>query len=113
MLRTLPLTQGEQVLVNQDLHADNVLSAQREPWLMIDPKPLTAERDFGVVALVRGGELGHSRKAVRHRLERLAGELGLDRERVRRWTLAHTVAWSFEGDHVLEPSIEIARWLMD
>ncbi len=26
-------TQGEQVLVNQDMHADNVLRAEREPWL--------------------------------------------------------------------------------
>lgn len=47
-------TQGEQVLVNQDLHAGNVLRASREPWLVIDPKPLAGEREFGVVAIVRG-----------------------------------------------------------
>jgi streptomycin 6-kinase len=29
-------TQGEQVLLHQDLHGDNVLAAQREPWLAID-----------------------------------------------------------------------------
>src|SRR5215475_7700941 len=28
-----------QVLVHQDLHGDNVLAAEREPWLVIDPKP--------------------------------------------------------------------------
>ena len=39
-IETLSPTQGEQVLVNQDMHADNVVRAQREPWLMIDPKPL-------------------------------------------------------------------------
>ena len=111
VLRTLPHSQGEQVLVNQDLHVDNVLRAQREPWLLIDPKPLAAEREFGIVAVVRGAELGHSREAVRHRLDRLTDELGLDRERVRLWTLAHTIAWGFEGDQVLEPFIEIARWL--
>jgi streptomycin 6-kinase len=41
------------VLLHQDLHADNVLAAQREPWLTIDPKPLSGEREFGVTALVR------------------------------------------------------------
>jgi streptomycin 6-kinase len=34
-LRELPGTQGEQVLLHQDLHGDNVLAAQREPWLAI------------------------------------------------------------------------------
>ena len=60
-------TQGEQVLVNQDMHADNVLHAEREPWLAIDPKPLAGEREFGIAALVRGGELGEGRDDVLHR----------------------------------------------
>ena len=47
-LEELAVTQGEQVLVHQDLHADNVLAAEREPWLVIDPKPLVGEREFGV-----------------------------------------------------------------
>ncbi|NND85696.1 MAG: phosphotransferase, partial [Acidimicrobiia bacterium] len=33
------------VLVHQDLHGDNVLAAEREPWLAIDPKPLLADRE--------------------------------------------------------------------
>jgi streptomycin 6-kinase len=39
VLRELPGSQGEQVLVHQDLHAGNILRARREPWLAIDPKP--------------------------------------------------------------------------
>ncbi|MGH2956248.1 MAG: aminoglycoside phosphotransferase family protein, partial [Solirubrobacterales bacterium] len=31
-------------LANQDLHGGNVLRAEREPWLVIDPKPLVGER---------------------------------------------------------------------
>ena len=73
---SLPGTQGEQVLVNQDLHGDNVLSAQREPWLLIDPKPLLAEREFSLVPIIRSAELGHSRKQVLRRLDRLTAELG-------------------------------------
>jgi streptomycin 6-kinase len=105
-------TQGEQVLVNQDLHADNVLRAEREPWLVIDPEPLAGEREFGVAAIVRGGELGHSREAVLQRLDRLSAELGLDRERVRLWSMAHTVSWGFNGEP-LPTHIEAATWLLD
>ena len=64
-------TQGEQVLLHQDLHAENVLAAGREPWLVIDPKPLAGEREFAVAPIVRGTELGHSKRDVLHRLERL------------------------------------------
>ena len=39
-LSSLSQSQGEQVLLHQDLHGDNVLAAEREPWLVIDPKPL-------------------------------------------------------------------------
>jgi streptomycin 6-kinase len=110
-LHSLPASQGHQVLLHQDLHADNVLRAEREPWLVIDPKPLIGEREFGIAALVRGGELGHSRDAIHHRLERLCSELVLDLERARRWTIAQTLAWAFDGDDVLPGLIECARWL--
>ncbi|MBD0329729.1 MAG: phosphotransferase [Thermoleophilia bacterium] len=112
-LAELPPTQGEQVLLHQDLHADNVLAAAREPWLAIDPKPLVGEREFGVAALVRGGELGHSRHDVVYRLDRLTAELGLDRERARLWALAQTLAWAFDDDEFHPDHVEIAGWLAD
>ena len=84
-LEELAPTQGEQVLIHQDLHADNVLAAQREPWLVIDPKPLVGEREFSLAPIIRSVELGHSRRAVVERLDRLSSELGLDRERARGW----------------------------
>jgi streptomycin 6-kinase len=108
----LAATQGEQVLVNQDLHAENVLRAEREPWLVIDPDPLAGEREFGVVAIVRGRELGHRREAVLQRLDRVSTELGLDRERVRLWSMAHTVSWAFDGEP-LTGHIEVATWLLE
>jgi streptomycin 6-kinase len=110
-LGVLPPSQGEQVLLHQDLHADNVLRARREPWLVIDPKPLAGEREFGIAALVRGGELGHGPAFVRHRLERLTTELHLDRDRARAWALAQTLAWAFEDDEVAPDLVECARWL--
>ncbi|MFF5218165.1 aminoglycoside phosphotransferase family protein [Micromonospora sp. NPDC000442] len=113
LLGGLAGSQGEQVLVNQDLHAANVLRAEREPWLVIDPKPLVGEREFSAVPMVRGTELGHSRAAVRHRLDRLSAELGLDRDRVLGWTIGQTMAWSIDGDRVFTDHAEVVRWLLD
>jgi streptomycin 6-kinase len=108
LARELVSSQGERVLVHQDLHGDNVLSAEREPWLVIDPKPLAGEREFGVVAVVRSPELGHSRRDVFYRIDRLSDELELDRERVRAWTFVHTTAWSDGGS---PEHLEVIEWL--
>jgi streptomycin 6-kinase len=111
-LRTLAPTQGEQVLLHQDLHGGNVVAAQREPWLAIDPKPLVGEREFGIAPIVRSFELGHGRRHVLHRFDRLTSELGLDRERARGWCIGQTVAWSFDS-RFLPRHIGTARWLLE
>jgi streptomycin 6-kinase len=113
MLDELAHSQGEQVLLHQDLHGDNVLRAEREPWLTIDPKPLVGERELGVAPIVRSSELGHSPAAVCGRLARLTGELGLDPERARWWTITQTLAWAFDGPRVLEGHLDVVRWLLD
>jgi streptomycin 6-kinase len=101
----------DQVLVNQDLHGDNVLRAKREPWLVIDPKPLVGEREFSVAPIVRSYEFGHSQKATVERLDRLTNALGLNRERARLWAFAQTLAWSFESERPLSRHVQTARWL--
>ena len=111
-LRDLVPTQGERVLVHEDLHGENVLAAGREPWLVIDPKPVAAERELSAASIVRSPELGHSRRAVFYRLDRLCADLGLDRERAIGWTVAHTVAWSGGHDYI-DPHIETVRWLLE
>jgi len=111
-LRELAGSQGEQVLLHQDLHGDNVLAAQREDWLVIDPKPLVGEREFAVAPIVRDPELGHSRRDVLYRLDRLTSELGLDRDRARGWTIGQTIAWSLDTSY-LPKHVETARWLLE
>ena len=111
-LRSLSESQGEQVLLNQDLHGDNVLAAEREPWLVIDPKPLVGEREFAVAPIVRSFELGPSKADVLYRLDRVTSELGLDRERARGWTIGQTMAWAFDSDYS-ETHIETVRWLLE
>ena len=105
---------AESVLVHQDLHGANVLAATREPWLVIDPKPLSGERAFAVAPIVRSSELGHSRAAVRRRLDHLCAELVLDRDRARGWTIAQSVAWAAGGDSSLVARNEqVVRWLVE
>jgi streptomycin 6-kinase len=111
-LEALANSQGQQVLLHQDLHGDNVLAAQREEWLVIDPKPLVGEREFAVAPIVRDPELGHTRRDVLHRLDRLTSELGLDRDRARGWTIGQTIAWSLETSY-LPKHVETVRWLLE
>ena len=111
-IASLAPTQGEQVLLHQDLHFDNVLAAEREPWLAIDPKPLVGEREFAVAPIARSFELGHSKRDVLHRFDRVTSELGLDRDRARGWTIAQTVAWTSDSTYNRR-HVETARWLLE
>jgi streptomycin 6-kinase len=90
-LATLLPTREELVLCHQDLHGGNILRAEREPWLAIDPKPIVAERAYDTVAIVRDAR--PTRDELRRRLDALSELLGLDRERMRLWGLVKTLAW--------------------
>ncbi|MDQ3778447.1 MAG: aminoglycoside phosphotransferase family protein [Actinomycetota bacterium] len=94
-------------LVNQDLHGGNILRAEREPWLVIDPKPLVGERELDAVGLLRNAAL--RREPLDRWLDVLAA-LGLDRDRARGWGIAHALAWGWEVRRGWsEASIHVAR----
>jgi streptomycin 6-kinase len=99
--RELGPDQGDPVVLHQDFHGGNVLRAQREPWLAIDPKPLVGEREFDAASLLRDRRdllvRPGAGRIVRRRLDLLASELDLDRERMRRWGIAHALAWGVSG----------------
>jgi streptomycin 6-kinase len=100
-------------LVNQDLHGGNVLRATREPWLVIDPKPLVGEREANAVGVLRNDALDGGTASVRQSLDALAS-LGLDRERLRCWGVAHALAWGWNADGTWsERSIAAARAIFD
>jgi len=108
--------QGEAVVLHQDFHGGNVLRADRAPWLAIDPKPLVGEREFDAASLLRDRRwlLGdaESGRRIRRRLDLLTAELGVDRERMRRWGIAHALAWGVSGKKVEDDMIECARLLL-
>ncbi len=105
-------SQTNPVLLHQDLHAGNILSAQREPWLAIDPKPLIGEREFSVASVVRCAELGHSRGEVKERLNRLCAELQLNKERARKWTVVQTFCWAL-CDGSRDSMFDVVEWLLE
>lgn len=99
-------------LVNQDLHGGNVLRAQREPWLVIDPKPLAGEREANAVGLLRNAAVAGGTAVVRRWVDVLV-ELGLDRERMRAWGVAHALAWGWDEERGWsERSVEAARQIL-
>jgi streptomycin 6-kinase len=109
-LRELPPTQKERVVCHQDFQGSNVLRAEREPWLAIDPKPIVGERAFDVASFLRDRRSALTAPVVRRRLDRLAEELELDRERVRGWGIAHALAWGELKDEAMTAA---ARFLAE
>ena len=112
----LSADQGEGVVLHQDFHGGNVLRAAREPWLAIDPKPLVGERAFDAASLLRDrrwllGSAGDAAR-IKRRLDLLTAELDLDRERMRRWGIAHALAWGVSGRKLEADMIECARLLV-
>jgi streptomycin 6-kinase len=91
LFQELPRTAPMEVLLATDLHAGNVLRAQREPWLVIDPKPFVGDPAYDATQ-----HLFNCRARLRSDpdgiIRRFADLLGLDTWRVRLWTLARAAA---------------------
>ena len=49
LFRALAREPSQELLLCTDLHAENVLSAERDPWLMIDPKPYVGDPAYDVL----------------------------------------------------------------
>jgi streptomycin 6-kinase len=108
-LDELAPTQPEEVVCHQDFHGGNVLLSVRG-WLVIDPKPLLAEPAFDAASLLRDRR-PVDRETVCARLDRLARELDLDRERMRGWGIVHALAWGLSVDKVEHDMVACARAL--
>jgi len=110
----------DDVLLHGDLHHWNVLAAEREPWLAIDPKGVVGEPAYETAAWLRnpvGMLLNRDRPGaiLARRVSILSDELGFDRERIRKWGAVHAVLsawWTYEGHgHPGEEALEVARLL--
>ncbi|MBI0299875.1 hydroxyurea phosphotransferase [Streptomyces sp. PRKS01-29] len=109
-------------LLHWDLHYDNILAGEREPWLAIDPEPLTGDPGFELLPALdnRWDEVlatGDPTRAVLRRFDLLTETLGLDRRRATGWTLGRVLQnalWDIEdGKATLEPAqVTIATALL-
>ncbi|MEU4268815.1 aminoglycoside phosphotransferase family protein [Streptomyces sp. NPDC026092] len=110
-------------LLHWDLHYDNILAADREPWLAIDPKPLAGDPGFDLLPALTdlwgedADEGADPAVVTRWRFDLLTERLGLDRERALAWTLGRVLQnglWDVEdGEPALDPDqVVIARSLM-
>ena len=90
------------VIVHGDLHYLNVLAADREPWLAIDPKPMSGDPHYELAPMLwnRMDELADDvRSGVRRRFHTLVDAAGLDEARARDWVVVRMVLnahWSVE-----------------
>jgi len=88
-----------EVLLATDLHAGNVLQAQQELWLVIDPKPFVGDPTYDATqhlfncdARLRSGSEG----VIRH----FSDLLDVDHERVHLWLFARAAVGLFDGELV-------------
>ena len=100
LLQELSRTAPKEVLLATDLHAGNVLRSNRQPWLVIDPKPFIGDPAYDVTQhLLNCSErLRSDPIGLIHRMGYL---LDVDHGRIRLWTFARVAVdppadWSYE-----------------
>lgn len=112
------------VIVHGDLHYENVLAADRAPWLAIDPKPMSGDPHYEpgpmlqnrwdeMTAPARGQSL---RDALRRRFHTLVDAGELDETRARDWTVVRMVidaSWAVQDARRAGrgPSSEERAWI--
>lgn len=83
---------GPLVVVNRDTHLGNIVAAEREPWLLIDPKPYLGEAAFDAGFLISKQVLTNpDRQHARRGTRSTAAGLGIDCERARGWAFMRAV----------------------
>ncbi len=92
---SLAATARRSALLCTDLHGGNVLSAQREPWLVVDPKPYCGDPTYDPLQhMLNCGRRLQADPADFAR--RMADLLGLEADRLRLWVFARCVLESLD-----------------
>ncbi len=106
LFRSLPASAARRALLTTDLHAENVLAAEREPWLMIDPKPYYGDPAYDVLQhMLNCDRLGSDPRGLARRLAEL---LELDPRRVLQWLFARCVQESIDAPELAEVASVLA-----
>ncbi|MGK2950332.1 MAG: aminoglycoside phosphotransferase family protein [Acidimicrobiales bacterium] len=93
-MRRLPRACPRPVLLHGDLNPTNVLTARRQPWLAIDPKPMVGDPAYdGPRLITQPDPLATADPAatVARRLALVAGAMEVDLDALAAWTLTGAV----------------------
>ena len=104
LIEELQQSEVSVVVLHADLHHDNLLGAEREPWLAIDPKGRVGDPAAELAAFIRNpidqlAAVADLRGLLHRRLDQFIELLGYDRDRVLGWAIGlATVAacWQLE-----------------
>lgn len=95
-------SQSQQIILHADLHHDNILMAQRESWLAIDPHGVVGEAAYEPGAFIRNPSADRlTRQIITYRIDAFSDILNLDRNRISAWTYVQavlSVCWSIEDN---------------
>jgi streptomycin 6-kinase len=84
-------------IIHCDLHYQNVLAADREPWLVIDPEPMNGDPHYEVAPMLWGrwNEIaGDVRRGVCRRFDALVEAAGFAEDRARAWVVVRMVHYA-------------------
>ena len=107
LFKELPRSAARAVVLATDLHAGNVLRAEREPWLVIDPKPFVGDPAYDATQHLFNC-CPRLRLNPDKTIRRLAERLDVDHERLRLWTFARAAAEP-RADWANGELVELAR----
>jgi streptomycin 6-kinase len=91
MLASLAAEPSGDILLATDLHSGNVLRAQREPWLMIDPKPFVGDPAYDLTQHLFNCELRLRTNPV-ELVRRVSDLAEVDDRQVLRWLFGRAAA---------------------
>jgi streptomycin 6-kinase len=106
-LRELPLTTQSAVLLCTDLHAGNVLAAERETWLAIDPKPFIGDAAYDPVQHMLNCDQRLATDPA-GLARRMAALLDLDPDRVRLWLFTRCAQEALHDPTMRAPARRLA-----
>lgn len=115
-------TGSDDRVLHGNLHYDNVIAADRTPWLAISPEPMNGDPAYDVAPMVwsRWDDIGSNvRFGVQRRFYALVDAAELDEDRARSWLLVRVVRRAvglLDGDpgpSALTSLVTIAKSIQD
>lgn len=106
----------KKILLHGDVHFDNILSAKREPFLLIDPKGIIGEIGYEIAVFLNDladwtSHLKNQKRFLENAVESFAKAFNADAKKLRKWAFAFAVlsAWWMMEDFGSNKEKDILR----